>query len=217
MNMNETAQALGLAQAFDRRTVGEMDVRAWHLVLANLPAGDVMQAIQDHYAVETDWIMPAHIRRACAEMARQRQISPWAPGQYGTPRDEAAPEVAFGERLALSDLPAAVSELVARVRAGLPEGSKEALAPRRVAWDREHSTFVRVQTSEPNPLYRPGAADARVGCDWHEESGLGYRWDCGACQARNPGAAGEPQQCAGGDSCRPEAPCSGAAPHVWSA
>lgn len=158
MNLGETAQALALAQAYDRRTVGEMDVRAWHALLADAPAADVMEAVRRHYAEQTDWIMPAHIRRMVRDIARERETSPWAAGQYGVPREDAAPEVRGADRLALSDLPAAVADLVSRVRADLPEGSREALMPRKVAWEREHAAFRRQQAAEPNPRYRPRTA-----------------------------------------------------------
>lgn len=160
MNINETTQALALAQAFDNRTVGEVNIRAWFSVLSEADAADVMAAIRDHYATTTEWIMPAHIRAAVSVMEQRRaaaaQATGWAPGQYGVPRDQAMPEVLPGdERLALSDLPAAVASLVARVRADLPEGSKEALKPRTVAWEREHAAFRRSQDGEPNPHYKP--------------------------------------------------------------
>jgi len=47
---------------------------------------------------------------------------------------------------------------VARVRADLPEGSREALKPRTVAWEREHAAYARSQEGEPNPHYRPRPA-----------------------------------------------------------
>lgn len=192
MNVIETARALGLAQAFDRRTVGEMDVRAWQAILADADVADVLEAIQQHYAVETEWIMPAHIRRAVAEMNRKRNVSTWAPGQYGVPRDEAAPRV-DGERLALSDLPAAVADLVTRVRADLPEGSREALAPRTVAWEREHRAYLRSHDGEPNPLYRPAeerecVVDGNGLCQTHNRH-------VSSCPASGRGTTGRAGRC----------------------
>ena len=153
MNLDETARALGLAQAFDRRTVGEMDVRSWQLILADVSAADTMEAIRQHYAEETDWIMPAHIRRFCRDVERARQMSPWAPGQYGVSRAEAMPEVAGP--VDESALTPQVRDLLQSVRAMLPEGSREALMPRRTAWEREHAAYLRSHNGEPNPLYRP--------------------------------------------------------------
>lgn len=155
MNLSETARALALVQAFDQRTVGEADVIAWQSLLPDAALEDVEAAVRQHYAAETARIMPAHVLRAVGAVEKARNASKWAPGQHGVPRDEAAPEVTSALRLSLSDLPAAVAELVARVRTELPEGSREALKPRTVAWEREHRAFRRSQDGEPNPHYRP--------------------------------------------------------------
>lgn len=175
MNIAETTQALALAQAFDNRTVGEVNIRAWFSVLSEADAADVMAAIRDHYAGTTEWIMPAHIRAAVSVMVQRRaaaaQATGWAPGQHGVPKDQAVPEVTSGPRLALSDLPAAVADLVARVRADLPEGSREALAPRTVAWEREHRAYVRSHDGEPNPLYRPRVEEPPCTCNNNNMSG----------------------------------------------
>lgn len=159
MNLSETARLLSAMSAYDRRTIGDGDVIAWQAVLPDAAFEDCLEAVKQHYAEQTDWMMPAHVRRAVRDIERARQMSPWAPGQHGVPRDEAVPEVTPGGRLALSDLPAAVAELVARVRADLPEGSREALMPRTVAWEREHAAFLRTQSAEPNPHYRPRAVE----------------------------------------------------------
>lgn len=155
MNLSETADLLTAMSAFDRRTIGDGDVIAWQSILSDAAFEDCLAAVKQYYTDHTEWIMPAHVRRAVAAIEKARQVSPWAPGQHGVPRNEAVPEVARGERLALSDLTASVADLVAQVRAALPEGSREALAPRRVAWEREHRAFDRQQNGEPNPHYRP--------------------------------------------------------------
>lgn len=155
MNLSETARALALVQVFDQRTVGDADVIGWQSLLADASLPDVEEAVRRHYSEETVRIMPAHVRRAVAEIERKRAAAPWAPGQHGVLRDQAAPEVPPGGLLALGDLPAALAAMVARVRVDLPEGSREALMPRRVAWEREHATWRRSQDAEPNPHYRP--------------------------------------------------------------
>lgn len=62
MNLQETAVLLALAASFDRRNIGEADVRAWHQVLADVDLDDAKTAVTDHYGQTTDWLMPAHIR-----------------------------------------------------------------------------------------------------------------------------------------------------------
>lgn len=162
MNITETTNALALAQAFDNRTVGEVNIRAWHSVLFGADAADVMAAIRDHYAGTTEWIMPAHILRSVQEMAAKREAAArhtgWAPGQAGVPKDQPMPELkprAPYEQLMETDLTPEVADLIRSVRAMLPEGSRETLMPRGVAWEREHRSYLRTQSAEPNPLYRP--------------------------------------------------------------
>jgi hypothetical protein len=166
MNLKETNQALALAQAFDRRTVGEMDVRAWHSVLGDLDAADVMEAVRHHYASETDWIMPGHVRRIAMQLvearARAALSTGWAPGQYGVPKADAMPEIAGP--VAEGELTPEVRNLLASVRAMLPVGSREALMPRTVAWEQEHAAYERHLHAVPNPHYRPDAVAGRQEC-----------------------------------------------------
>ncbi|MFI0233110.1 hypothetical protein [Streptomyces sp. NPDC017086] len=63
MTPAETAALLSFAAAFDRRTLGEADVLAWHTVLSDITFDAAKQAVAAHYAVETRWIMPADIRQ----------------------------------------------------------------------------------------------------------------------------------------------------------
>lgn len=164
MNITETTQALALAQAFDNRTVGEVNIRAWFSVLSDADAADVMAAIRDHYAGTTEWIMPAHIRAAVSVMVQRRaaaaRATGWAPGQHGVPVADAMPEVSGP--IDESVITPSVRALLDATRAMLPEGSREALMPRKVAWEREHTAFVRVRDGEPNPRYRPGGVVPEV-------------------------------------------------------
>jgi hypothetical protein len=187
MNLNETARALALVQSFDRRTVGEADVVAWRSVLTDVALADAEEAIRRHYAEQTDWLMPAHIRRYVRDIVREREAlasaTGWAPGQAGVPKDQAVPEISGPVRA--EDLPSEVLDLVTRIRAILPEGSREALHPRRVAWEREQRAYVRTRDAQPNPLYAHAhPAAKRRGCDRHEKSGRGFKWDCQMCNPR---------------------------------
>jgi len=184
MNLKETNQALALAQAFDRRTVGEMDVRAWHAVLGDLDPADVLEAIRRHYAVETDWIMPAHVRRLSVEieLERRKAAAKWAPGQHGVPKAEAMPEISGGEvpgwfagavqRAASTS----AAEILAEIRRNLPAGSREALMPRAAAWEREHRAYLRVRDGEANPHYKPrvcrGAVCNAEPCVYRDGEGI---------------------------------------------
>jgi hypothetical protein len=61
MNRTETAHLLTLAAAYDRRTLGEEDVQAWHMALADISYPDARTVVAEHYRTATTWIMPAHI------------------------------------------------------------------------------------------------------------------------------------------------------------
>lgn len=63
MTPSQTAELLGFAAAFDRRTVGKADALAWHTILADIDFTAAREAVAAHYAAETRWIMPADIRQ----------------------------------------------------------------------------------------------------------------------------------------------------------
>lgn len=157
MNLYETAQMLAKVQAYDSRTVGEADVAAWRELLVDASLADCMEAVSRYFAEHTDRLMPAHVLRLVREIERQRAAAArdtgWAPGQAGVPRDQAMPEITG--RVDEAKLTRSVRELLESVGVSLPEGSREALMPRTVAWEREQRAFQRAQGGEPNPDYRP--------------------------------------------------------------
>lgn len=165
MNLSEAADLLTAMSAFDRRTIGDGDVIAWQAVLSDAPFADCLEAVKRHYAEQTEWMMPAHVRRLVRDIAGEREAlarhTGWAPGQAGVPKDQAMPEVTAGGApgwLADAVQKAATSSaaaILAEVRRNLPEGSREALMPRRVAWEREHAAFIRQRDAGVNPHYRP--------------------------------------------------------------
>jgi hypothetical protein len=63
MNRAETAELLSLAASYDRRTIGEADVHAWHAALGHYEFDDCRDALIEHYRSSTEWVLPAHIRR----------------------------------------------------------------------------------------------------------------------------------------------------------
>jgi acyl-CoA hydrolase len=63
MTPSETAELLATVQAYTGRTVGTIDVAAWHEALRDLPLDACRRAVVQHYAISTDWVMPAHVRR----------------------------------------------------------------------------------------------------------------------------------------------------------
>jgi hypothetical protein len=62
MTPEETGRLLGICAAYDRRTVGEIDVIAWYRVVGDLDCSDCEAAVVAWYTTRREWIMPADIR-----------------------------------------------------------------------------------------------------------------------------------------------------------
>jgi hypothetical protein len=64
MTRGDVARLLAYIAAFDKRTLGDADVLAWHDALDDLDYEPAKAAVRDWYREHDGWIMPAHIRRA---------------------------------------------------------------------------------------------------------------------------------------------------------
>jgi hypothetical protein len=213
VNLSETADLLTAMSAFDRRTIGDGDVIAWQAVLADAFFEDCLEAVKRYYTEHTDWMMPAHVRRLVRDIVSEREKAArstgWAPGQHGVPKGQAMPEVTG--RVDEGVLTRPVRELLESMGIKLPEGSREALMPRTVAWEQEHRAYLRVRDGEPNPHYRPQARDERATCSWPE--------DCPTVEECRRGCvvpASRPAKEWCNSACRPESPCDSPR-HWWQA
>jgi len=179
VNITETSQALALAQAFDNRTVGEINVRAWHAVLGDLDAADVMDAIRRHYDQSTEWLMPAHVRRLVEAIGQERAKAGrrWAAGQAGVAPEDATPELPPGE--ATIGISPDVQRLLDELRQKLTDGDRAKLFPRQMYWEREQRAFVRVRDGEPNPMYRPGGLEEHRPTCGVPSPHPGHEWQIG--------------------------------------
>lgn len=149
MTPGDAARVLTKAAAFDQRTIGESDVLAWHEALVDLDGADALAAVSRHYGTSEQRIMPSHVRRLAAEIARERhRVEREAEEQFALEqyRAQAGP---------LRDRSDDIRDLVSQVRTELPAGDREALRPRTVAWEREHVAHQRAAGAEPNPAYDP--------------------------------------------------------------
>ncbi|MEV6073985.1 hypothetical protein AB0L80_02540 [Streptomyces sp. NPDC052069] len=73
MTPADAAELLTLAAAFDRRTVGESDARAWAAALNAMPLdADAREAVARHYADTDAWLTPAHVRQQRAKIRAAR-------------------------------------------------------------------------------------------------------------------------------------------------
>lgn len=70
MNREECAALLTVVASYDRRSLGEADVIAWHGAIGDMTFEECRDATVKHYASQTDWLMPAHVRKL-ALAARQ--------------------------------------------------------------------------------------------------------------------------------------------------
>lgn len=90
MTPAETAELLTFCAAFDRRTLGKSDVLAWQPLLANIDFTEARDAVANHYATNTRWIMPADIRDAVHATHRDRLARHTDPTPIANPDDPAA-------------------------------------------------------------------------------------------------------------------------------
>jgi hypothetical protein len=61
MERSEAAKVLTLCAVYDRRTIGETDVREWHNVLDLVRFADATVAVRQHYAAHREWVMPSDV------------------------------------------------------------------------------------------------------------------------------------------------------------
>ena len=61
MTRSEAARLLAIAAGIDQRTIGDADVQAWQMVLADITLADAVAALTAHYRATTRRVMPADI------------------------------------------------------------------------------------------------------------------------------------------------------------
>lgn len=123
MNKNDTALVLAKCAAFDNRKPDAAAVEAWTDSLdPEVTLKDAYQAVAQHYADDTAWIMPAHVNRACRAL-RHARVTDEINRAALTP-----PEELNGDPL----LEAAWKrDVLAAIAAGLPRAAAETRANNR--------------------------------------------------------------------------------------
>ncbi|ATW60859.1 helicase loader [Gordonia phage Getalong] len=73
MNRNQIIDLLTAASAYDRRTIGEGDVVAWSEAArrAGWTFDKALNALHDHFASTSQWLMPGHITERLRLASRQ--------------------------------------------------------------------------------------------------------------------------------------------------
>lgn len=72
MNPTEVAALLTVISTYDRRPIAEADVHAWHAAMQDIDYVAARDAVVRHYATETAWVMPAHIRKLAVKASNDR-------------------------------------------------------------------------------------------------------------------------------------------------
>ncbi len=74
MTPEQVIDLLSTAAAFDRRTVGDADVIAWHSAIGELDFADAQAAVVRHYQQTRDFVMPSDVR-ALVKLIRAERLA----------------------------------------------------------------------------------------------------------------------------------------------
>lgn len=123
MTPADAAELLTLAAAFDRRTVGEADARAWAAALNAVPLDDdARAAVARHYAETDRWLTPAHVLQQRAKIRRDRLDR--ANVLYeGTPGETGAESIARRRQLLAAVADGRIAPQTAAQAVGLAPGT----------------------------------------------------------------------------------------------
>lgn len=88
MNVEEVTVLLARIQVLDNRQVDELTIQAWTPLLAHVPYGAAVDAVNGHFQQSTEYLQPAHIigrvravQRAALTMSEEAPLS-CAEGQH---------------------------------------------------------------------------------------------------------------------------------------
>lgn len=153
---HEEAQALTtiLFTAYDREKPDGID-DVWYAAMTDVPFDLARHAAIQ--LIQTSTFLPkvAEIRSRAAELHRERRR------QLREAKEQRA-LTAYAEQAGpLTDRSAEIQAFVGEIRGVIPEGDREALMPRKVAWEREHRHHQRQADAVPNPAYDPSMQPVR--------------------------------------------------------
>lgn len=141
MNLQETHALLIFVASIDNRKFDDATVAAWQTILADVAHDDAQFAVIDHFALKTDYLMPAHVRAGAVAIVDQRR------------RDQLR-QVAAEEQLALeadrgptTDRRAEIAEFIRGING---PGDPDKLHGRKAFWRREQRPH---RAAEPNPYF----------------------------------------------------------------
>lgn len=149
MTPAEAAELLAHCAAFDRRTIGEADARAWARALHDVPLDDDTRgAIADHYGHTDKWITAAQVREMRARI-RTRRIDSAHPVYDGNPNETGKQFIANRQaQLTAAAEGALPVRTISQAVGAAPQPELLALLP---------SVVRPVDEDEPAPPYVPPA------------------------------------------------------------
>lgn len=73
MNRNEIIELLQVVQSYDNRDIGQTTIAAWHEAAqrGRWTRAAALDAVHEHYATSTDWLMPGHVTPMVRAAMRQ--------------------------------------------------------------------------------------------------------------------------------------------------
>lgn len=178
MNYDQ-AQALTaiLYTAYDREKPDGLD-EVWYAALTDVPF-DLARAAAIQL-IQTSTFLPkvAEIRQRARDLHREQR-------RQLREAEEQKAIAAYAEQAGpLTDRSAEIRAFVGEIRSTIPEGDREALMPRTVAWEREHRAAQRQAEAVPNPAYDPSMQPVR---EYNANPGkdTGAWWEDAAARERH--------------------------------
>lgn len=150
MNLRETHQLLIFVAQYDNRRIDDGAVIAWQAVVGDLDPDDARQAVIRHFSTSEKYLMPVHVRRGVEEIDRERREA----AHQARGAEIAAIEAAEPTRYDRSE---AIEQLIAELRAKLPQGNPDSLRYASGYWREQREARERQERAEPNPYYDPAA------------------------------------------------------------
>ncbi|MFI1194057.1 hypothetical protein ACH4T9_12480 [Micromonospora sp. NPDC020750] len=83
MTLDDMRRVMAAVAVFEYRfgTPNAAVLQAWHAAIGDLDAGDAVEAVRRYYAVQTDRIMPGHIRQGVNAIRAERRRNQPAPAR----------------------------------------------------------------------------------------------------------------------------------------
>ena len=180
MTPAEVIDVLSKCAAFDQRTVGEVDVMAWHDVIGHLDLLDCLEAVTEHYRQQSERAWPADIRTLGTVIrdqreARDRQHERRLAIEAGPTTTDRSAEVTALVQSVVDSLPKADPQEKAIARARRERGwVKPAVKPRRK--NKPPKDYPDPATADAAALARNYLREGYTPAEVSERLAISKRW-----------------------------------------